>query len=173
MGGMLMGERDGGMPALNGLCLMLALMILATGCSVLNGGDSVAMSPGVEPGDESSPLYHDFGDVLTPRELEVDRSESFIYKSPGFSAGVLTMKGRVDRNSLIAFFENNMPKDNWRLISLFKSPRTMLLYHKENRWCVINISEGGLYNNTLLEVWVSPTMDAVSPGVMGESGLLK
>ncbi len=168
-----MGERERGMPMTAGFGILLAMMILITGCSMFNGGKTLATDPENPEIKKSAPLYHDFGDVLTPRELKVDREESFIYKTPGFSAGVLTLEGRVDRNSLIAFYENNMPKDNWRLVSSFKSPRTMMLYHKENRWCVINISENGLYNNTLVEVWVSPTMSAVSSDPVGESGLLK
>ncbi len=168
-----MGERERGMPMSACFGVFIAMLFLISGCSMFNSGKSLPDDPNDEEKAKSAPLYHDFGDVLTPRELEVDREVSFIYKTPGFSAGVLTLKGRVDRNSLIAFYENNMPKDNWRLVSSFKSPRTMMLYHKENRWCVINISEGGIYNNTLVEVWVSPTMDAVAPAAMGETGLLK
>lgn len=168
-----MGERERGMTMRIGMAFFIAVIILTTGCSVFDGEETLSRESVDAGNDPSSPLYHDFGDVLIPRELKVDREESFIYKTPGFSAGVLTLRGRVDRNSLIAFYENNMPKDNWRLVSSFKSPRTMMLYQKENRWCVINISEVGLYNNTLLEIWVSPTMGALSPGEIGEPGLLK
>lgn len=105
----------------------------------------------------SSPLYYDFGDVLIPSEMKVDKKNSFIYRTPGFSAGLLTVKGRVEMNSLITFFDNNMAKDNWRQLSSFKSPRTIMLYQKDNRWCVISITERDF--TTVAEIWVAPTME--------------
>jgi hypothetical protein len=77
---------------------------------------------------------------------------------------VLALKGRVDINSLITFFENNMAKDNWRAVSSFKSPRSMLLYQKENRWCVISITDKGY--TTHVEIWVSPTIGEVEGGLL-------
>ena len=112
------------------------------------------------------PLYYDFGDVLVPSELELDKNGSFVFRTPGFSAGVLSLKGRVEINSLIGFFDTNMSRDNWQLVSSFKSQRTIMLFHKDNRWCVINITEKGFYTYT--EIWVSPTTTEKAP-----SGLLK
>jgi len=113
------------------------------------------------------PLYYDFGDVLVPSELKVDRDASFVFRTPGYSAGVLALKGNVEINSLIKFFSNNMVKDNWKLISYFKSRRTIMLFQKENRWCVINITEGDF--STSAEIWVAPTMAESEAGM----GLLK
>jgi hypothetical protein len=96
--------------------------------------------------------------------MKVDRDTSFIYRTPGFSAGVLALKGRVEMNSLIAFFENNMAKDNWRAVSSFKSPRTVMLFHKDNRWCVISITEREF--NTYAEVWVAPTITEVETDIL-------
>ena len=79
--------------------------------------------------------------------------------------GVITLTGRVEIDSLVTFFENNMAKDNWRNISSFKSPRTIILFQKENRFCVINIIDGEL--EARVNIWVSPTIGE------SESGLLK
>ncbi len=144
--------------------ILMVLVLLATGCSTLTKGQSQTSSPAVQQKhSDASPLYYDFGDVLVPSELKVDRDSSFVYRTPSFSAGVLVLKGRVEMGSLIAFFESNMNKDNWQLVSSFKSPRTIMLYHKQNRWCVINISEKDF--STHVEIWVSPTSN--------EQGLLK
>jgi hypothetical protein len=69
---------------------------------------------------------------------------------------VLSLEGRVDSTSLIAFFESNMAKDNWQAVSSFKSPRSILMFRKESRWCVINITEKTL--GTYVEIWVAPTI---------------
>jgi hypothetical protein len=109
--------------------------------------------------------------VLVPEELTVDTDDSFIVKTPGFAAGVIIAKGRVERNSLISFFENNMVKDNWRMVASFKSPRTMMLFHKENRWCVISITDRNLEYNTHVEIWVAPSVDGFQQSGMGESSI--
>jgi hypothetical protein len=103
------------------------------------------------------PAYYDFGDVLIPLELKVDKKKSFIYHAPGFTAGVLVLNGRVELDSLIRFFENNMAKDNWRLLSSFKSPRTIMFFTKANRSCIINVTERQLKSE--VEIWVAPTTE--------------
>ena len=149
-------------------CVLLVVMVLAvSGCSHFNKSSSGDAGSATAAG--ASPKYYDFGDVLLPEELEVDTDESFIVKTPSFSAGVLIAKGRVERNSLISFFESNMVKDNWRMVASFKSPRTMMLFHKENRWCVISITDRDLDYHTRIEIWVAPSIDGFRPAVVEES----
>lgn len=151
---------------------MAVMVLVIGGCagSKIKGGEA---SPSVKKDKGPVPLYYDFGDVLVPSELKVDKDASFVFRTPGFSAGVMALKGRVEINSLINFFYNNMTKDNWKLISYFKSRRTLMLFNKENRWCAINITEGDF--TTYTEIWVSPTTMETGSG-MGTgagSGLLK
>jgi len=114
---------------------------------------------------EEGPLPSDFEDIRIPRELKEIKDDTFFMQTPGFSAGVLSMRGRVKRDALIAFFNTQMEKDNWRLVSFFKSPRSLMIFNKENRWCIINITEKNFY--TYVEIWVAPTVS------FQESGLLK
>jgi len=136
------------------------LILLAGGCASKKG---MSVDETGESADRNAPLYYDFGDVLVPREMKVDKNASFVFRTPGLSAGVLSLKGRVEGSSLIAFFENNMANDNWSLVSAFKSYRNILLFKKESRWCVINITEKKMY--TYLEIWVSPTIAGASPSL--------
>lgn len=141
------------------LVLIAIALILLSGCSVLKSKKSTP--PGASSSGsaaENAPVYYDFGDVMLPRELKVEKKDSFVFRTPGLTAGVLALSGRVEINSLIAFFENKMPVDGWRMISAFKSPRTMMLFQKQTRWCVINITEGQL--STEVEIWVAPTISA-------------
>jgi len=139
----------------------VAIFLTISGCSSITSLKKDAS----KKGKGTIPSYYDFGDVLIPKELKVKKKLSFIYRTPGFTTGVLTLTGRVEINSLIAFFENNMGKDNWREISSFKSPRTIILFRKEHRFCVINIIDDE--PNTRVDIWVSPTIEE------SESGLLK
>jgi len=115
----------------------------------------------------NTPLYYDFGDILLPSELKIDKKETYIIEGPGFLTGILKLKGKVERTSLITFFRNNMAKDNWKAITSFKTPqKVMLLYQKEIRWCIINIVEDQF--NTYVEIGVAPSIaESKEPGLMG------
>ena len=102
-------------------------------------------------------MYYDFGDVLLPQELKVDMDDTFIFRTPGLTAGVMSLDGRVKVDSLITFFENKMPVDGWRQVSSFKAPRTMMLFSTQTRWCVISISEGRFSTN--VKIWVAPALE--------------
>jgi hypothetical protein len=114
----------------------------------------------------NTPLYYDFGDILLPSELKIDKNETYIIEGPGFLTGILKLKGKVERTSLIIFFRNNMAKDNWKAISSFKTPKkAILLFQKKMRWCIINITETQYH--TYVEVGVAPSITQSS-----ESGLM-
>lgn len=142
---------------LAGLLVPWLLIVLLTGCASMGDNTVDSEQAVMEEEAEPSPIYYDFGDVLIPLELEVDRDSSFIYHAPGFTAGVLVLSGRVEASSLIRFFENNMAKDNWKLVSSFKSPRTIMFFNKANRSCIINITEKSFSSE--VEIWVAPTLN--------------
>jgi hypothetical protein len=148
-----------------GLVIVLIAVCVLSGCSAFQKkGDTAAQTSGDQKKEET-PSYYDFGDVPVPPQLQLNAKSSFVYQTTGFSAGVLVLKGSVELGSLIDFFENNMARDNWRAVSTFKSPRTLLLFQKENRWCVINITDDQY--STHVEIWVAPTVSS------DDSGLLK
>ncbi len=146
------------------LGLTIATIISIGGCSSLTKKDNKATAPSAKSASGVPALYYDFGDVLVPKELKVDKKSSFIYQTEGFSAGVLVLNGRIETSSLISFFEKNMTKDNWHMISSFKSERTMLLFQKAHRWCVMNITDERF--STYVEIWVAPTTQGSKTGLL-------
>ena len=153
------------------LCVMvMAGLLMTTGCSYWSKKESVSRAggSGLRAKRGTPAVYHDFGDVLIPKDLKVDRKSTFVYQTAGFAGGVLSLKGRVDLTSLVDFFDRNMVRDNWNLVSRFKSPRTIMLFHKENKWCVISISEGDF--STYVEIWVAPTVENAGGGMGGGGG---
>lgn len=152
------------------LAAISAVMFVFTifwGCAPLKTGteSSEEIGPVASTQDTSqASLYYDFEDILVPSELKVDKKRTFVYYGPTFTAGVLALAGRVEVNSLIKFFENNMAKDDWRLISSFKSAQALMFFNKSNRGCVINITEKQF--NTKVEIWVVPAMETLQEGVL-------
>ena len=144
-----------------GMLALFVVFAVFSGCARLTGNtvsSEKVEAEGVEAAETPEPVYYDFEDVLVPAELKVDQRKSFVYHAPGFKAGILSLSGRVELSSLVTFFENNMEKDNWQLVSSFKSPRTIMFFNKPNRSCIMNITEKQF--TTEVEVWVAPSVEA-------------
>jgi len=105
--------------------------------------------------------YFDFGDILVPSELSLDKKNSFIYGNSRFKVGILVFEGRVEPSSLASFFQNNMQRDGWILLSSFKYREYLLSFLKEDRACVITVTEKPF--TTTLEIRVGPIEQARFP----------
>ena len=105
-------------------------------------------------------LYYDFKDVSVPKEMKVNKDKSFVFQTTEFTAGVLSFSGKVESNSLISYFINKMPNEGWRFLSSFKSPKNILFFLKENRFCIITIT--GKTFTTDLEILVTPSFEGGS-----------
>ncbi|MFZ7124789.1 MAG: hypothetical protein ACOWWM_01375 [Desulfobacterales bacterium] len=151
--------------------ILAAVMLLVAGCSSLAGTRTGADSDTAAAATPSPTVYHDFNDVLLPSELKVDADRTYIVQGSGMSIGVLTLKGWVERDSLIQFFRVGMERDNWQIMTSFKSPKkttgSILVFSKENRMAVITIREGLIY--TSVEIAVSPIAGSPAAGAFKES----
>lgn len=137
--------------------LIGAIAFFMTSCATTDSNTATGETSqaAIQKDQSQTPIYREFGDVLVPSEMDFVPDSSFVYSTSGLAAGVITLKGRVDMESLISFFQNNMIRDNWKMVSYFKSPKSLLLFQKETRWSVININEDSFY--TYAEIWVAPT----------------
>ncbi len=133
--------------------LGLALLMIAS-CSMFEKGP---VKP--ETAQKKLPDVREFDDVLVPREMDIDKESSVIYRRDGMSAGLLRLSGRVDMNSLMRYFQNNMANEGWRPISQFRSPHSLMLFQKGNRMAVIAIEDADL--QTFADVWVVPTNESI------------
>ena len=138
---------------------ILSLGFILFGC-VLPGA-----SPKADPSSEQTPqtsettaVYYDFEDVLVPNELSIVNEKTMVISTPDFASGVLTLEGRVDKNSLFTFYISNMMKDNWMIESSIKSPGvTILVFKKASRSAVITFQDTQ-FNNTIVQIGVAPIL---------------
>ena len=140
----------------SGFVLTLAAALLLAlggfGCSQINSVFDSEPTP--EPQAEAA--YHEFDDIQIPAELTFDEKRSFYFEAPDFKAGTLYFKGYVEVESLTSFFIESMAQDGWKLRSIFRSPKMMLLFEKGKKVSVIIIYEETVY--THVEVWVAPAL---------------
>jgi len=135
--------------------LLFLLAGILPACAMIKKEGSTSAS-----GQKSRASYYDFADILIPSELTIDKKHSFVYSTSRLKVGILTFKGRVEPDSLAVFFQNNMPRDGWRVISTLKYRETMIVFLKEDLACVITIKENIF--TTFLEVRVGPIEQASS-----------
>jgi hypothetical protein len=118
--------------------LGLALLMIVS-CSMFDKGP---VKPETAP--KRLPDVREFDDVLIPREM---------------SAGLLRLSGRVEANSLMRYFQNNMTNEGWRLVTHFRSPHSLMLFQKGNRMAIIAIEDADF--QTFADVWVVPLNESI------------
>jgi hypothetical protein len=147
---------------------ILGLFFLQS-CSTGSGGNAPPPNPMAQSSQPSSastsssfpsasrPIFYDFSDVPVPQEMNRVASDSFVFQSGPLTAGLLTLKGfRVDKDSLVNFFQVSMPREHWKQKGGFNSGRTVLIFEKPDKICVINIYEKMVGTYTYVEVYVAP-----------------
>ena len=135
--------------------IVILTLFLITGCSFLKPIESASSdSRRMLPQRRTSPVYHNFDDILVPGELRLNQKMSSVFQTETVAAGVLAFSGKLDAETLIQFFKSNMAKDNWRWVSGFKGTSSLLIFEKGNRWCVITLTGAGYGNQT--KIWVAP-----------------
>jgi len=113
-----------------------------------------------EAGETEISLYYDFKDVPVPRQLEIKREKSFVFETTEYSIGFLTFSGKMEVDSIMDYFTDKMPEDGWRFLSSFKSPKSIMFFLKENRFCIITITGKTFTAN--VEILVTPSFESGS-----------
>ena len=150
------------------LFLVFVLTLFFTwGCGVLKPIDNKSLADGASYQDKAlEAVYHDFDDILIPKVMQVNRKMSSVFETPTITAGVLSFEGTLNPIELIEFFKTNMAKDNWTIVGMFKSLRSILQFEKGNRWCMITLTDSPRGYKTQVEIWVTPRNDAAASGLL-------
>ena len=143
-------------------CSVFSLLVIA-GCATktLSEKSTPLGDPQFTKGGETAfSLYYDFKDIPVPKEMKVKREQSFVFQTAELTAGMLSFSAKVEPDSLISYFLNKMPSDGWRFLSSFKSPKNILFFLKDNRFCIITITSKTF--TTDLEILVTPSFQGGS-----------
>ena len=111
-------------------------------------------SPPATPATGPKPQFLDFPDIPIPSELELQSKDSYVFQAGSIKTGLLTLRGRVDINSLINFFNMALPRENWKPKGQFRYRRSALIFEKPEKTCVILLNEGTIW--TYVEIYVAP-----------------
>jgi hypothetical protein len=140
------------------LILFLFAQWALVGCASTSPKGGGAASP--ETALKAS--FSGFEDVMIPSDISVDRKKSQVYSAGKFKVGLLTFKGRVEPDSLADFFQTNLPRNGWKLMTNLKDRAQTLIFLRDERVCMITISEN--WWNTVCEVRVGLLEKGSEPG---------
>lgn len=132
---------------------VLALLMVAS-CAMFEKSPA---KPETAP--KKLPDLREFGDVLIPREMDIDKESSVIQNRDGANVGVLHLNGRIEQNSLIRYFQNNMANEGWRQVGQFRSPQSLMIFQKGRRMAVIVVEDSDF--ETFADVWVVPMSESI------------
>lgn len=145
--------------ALMAIFLNMLVFIFISGCATQTLSEKATPLEESQLPEESREktisLYYDFKDVPVPKELKLEKDKSFVFQTTEFTTGILTFSGKVESDSLISYFINKMPNDGWRFLSSLKSPKNILFFMKEKRFCIITIISRAF--TTDLEILITPS----------------
>ncbi|MHC1730248.1 MAG: hypothetical protein AB9866_30325 [Syntrophobacteraceae bacterium] len=116
-------------------------------------------APGPPPSSVPSgprPQILDFPDVPIPSELDIRSKNSNVFQSGSMKMGFITLRGRVESSSVMNFFSSALPREGWRLKGQFRYNRSMLIFDKPDKTCVILITDETIY--TYVEIYVAPVV---------------
>jgi hypothetical protein len=139
------------------LVLVLVLLVAGTLCACAStpwSSESSSTTGTAGSGSRMRPMSYDFPDVLLPSELELVPKDSYVFQGPKTKAGMLVFKGRVEAKSAIDFFQMSMPREGWVFKGGFRYKKSVLVFEKPEKMCLINVSESLYY--TYVEVYVTP-----------------
>jgi len=115
-------------------------------------GPSANSAPAYPSGPKAK--FFQFNDIPIPPELDVQSKNSNVFESGQIKMGFLTLRGRVESNSVMNFFVATLPREGWRLKGQFRYNRSLLIFDKPDKVCVILMKEEAYY--TYVEIYVSP-----------------
>jgi hypothetical protein len=138
--------------ALLGLCV---LMLAA--CSTFTKGDSGGASGASV---DAATYVNEFPDIPIPREMKVVAKYTYIvHNQDGTKAGTQVFEGNVELQSLMNAMIYNMGQQGWLPRSVFRSPRSAMVFEKGNSMALITATEGILFS-TEMALWVAKKINA-------------
>ncbi|KJU82881.1 lipoprotein [Candidatus Magnetobacterium bavaricum] len=120
---------------------------------------STTVQPTPVPPNHINLMGMEFEDIPIPNELNLDEDQSILINTKAFVGGAVTYTAPVTVESLIRFFNHEMPKKGWEFIaSSYARKNVILAFSKANRNCLIYINiPGDWANNTRVQVWLGKT----------------
>ena len=128
------------------VCLCLALISACSGTTASIFGSGTA--------SVEATYLSEFADIPIPRDMkEVPKQTAIVHNPDGTKAGSQVFEGGVELQSLMNAMLYNMLQQDWNPRSVFRGPRSAMVFEKENNVALITAFEGAF--STQMALWVA------------------
>jgi|GEM_PF-978124 len=141
-------------PLFRSMLLSVAVLTLA-GCLGFGQSEVVEDEAPTAPVVAPSARF-DFEDIQVPGGLKMNPEGRFVYETENIKTGVLTFTGGGSTTEVLDFFQATMPKDGWASLASFKSNKSILIYTKPKKVCLIIVEPPRGAYESRVEIWVAP-----------------
>ncbi len=137
------------------ILLFMMLCVALAGCS----GSAASRSAGADPVEGTSSTsnqyrYVDYDDISIPTQMTYRANDSFFIGTGSDKLGLMFFTGRVEFRSLANTLIVNMSNDGWTLnFNFVSSPRSVLIFSKASRFCVMKITDGTTRTELSVDVY--------------------
>jgi hypothetical protein len=83
-----------------------------------------------------------------------------VFHTANYSIEFLTFSGKMEPDAIVCYFTDGMPEDGWRFVSSFKSPKNIMFFLKEGRFCIITITSRTFA--AVVQILVTPSFKSSS-----------
>ena len=110
--------------------------------SFLDSSDPMTeqLSNDVTPEVTQEDIFNQINDIAFPTNTVIDIPSSLIMGSDENWFGQLFFISELDANEVFAYFKEHMPDTGWFLIMEQQTKQSFLVYEKDNRVAILNIS---------------------------------
>ena len=98
------------------------------------------LSDDVTPEVTQEDIFNQINDIAFPPNTVIDIPSSLIMGSDENWFGQLFFISELDANEVFAYFKEHMPDTGWFLIMEQQTKQSFLVYEKDNRVAILNIS---------------------------------
>ena len=142
---------------------VLVILFLFAGWALTGCASTPPKQGGTAPSETAlRASFSGFEDVVIPSDISVNKKKSQVYSAGKVKVGLLTFEGRVEPESLADFFQNNLPRSGWKLMTTLKDRDHTLIFLRDDRVCLITIGE--TWFTTVCEVRVGLVEKAPEAG---------
>lgn len=143
------------------LVFVLSLIML-TGCSGINLGQTSGQSDGTNTSESYYPTK--FRDFEVPNDLKLDSSKTLIINTSSFNGGIIALSGRLEVESLTEYFTQSMEKNGWKLTGEAHYKNVLIAFSKANKNCMITLYQGELGVPTKVFAYIAEDLTAGGGG---------
>jgi hypothetical protein len=134
---------------------VLLLTLLTFTLSFILGCQTFTKKKKASPNESLVPaMTSRFNDVPVPTEFKFMPGDSYSFENSGVRVGVLSYQGQADIDQVLAFYKEQMPMFNWRLLNIIEYNQRILNFDRDSESCIVTLMPKG--NSVIISVYLGP-----------------